>query len=77
MSRIFSLHLLKKSNSLKINLYFSSNTLKRIIHFSNGKYKVWTRRIKEINDSMTLKNVGESFTEALENTGLDAVFDTI
>ncbi|MBR1844126.1 MAG: STAS domain-containing protein [Lachnospiraceae bacterium] len=33
------------------------------------------KRIKEINGNMKLKNVGENFTEVLENTGLDAVFD--
>lgn len=33
------------------------------------------KRLKATKGHMWLKNVGENFTEVLENTGLDAVFD--
>lgn len=33
------------------------------------------KQMKKQKGSMWLKNVGENFSEVLENTGLDAVFD--
>ena len=33
------------------------------------------KTLKKNNAKMRLINVGENFTEVLENTGLDAVFD--
>ncbi|MBQ7743313.1 MAG: hypothetical protein IJT67_00780 [Lachnospiraceae bacterium] len=54
---ILLLHLLKKSNSLKINLYFSSNTLKRIIHYSivdSGSYLFLSALIAILNYFVSL-----------------------
>ena len=35
------------------------------------------KQMKAAKGRMLLRNVGENFTEVLENTGLDAVFDVL